>query len=197
MFFVQVCAAADAGTSFLPVPGEVPEVVPANRLIVIDRSAKTNSLPAPAATVNAIHNRPATTADDVSSSDWSAYYRDRANKVLLNGRIVDKSTLTALVGFLVKERATLSNGTQTFTGAAFDLAKRKATTDKIATDMELRPALWTKTNERVFLLNYQSATLPGVPSRVYVQEVEPLEGWRTFKLGVEPSFEDWKRLTGR
>ena len=133
----------------------------------------------------------------MSSNDWSTYYRDRANKVLLNGKIVDKSTLTALVGFLVKERATLSNGRQTFTGAAFDIAKRKGTTDKVATYMELRSSLWTNTNERVFLLNYKSAALPGVPLRVYVQEIEPLEGWRTFKVGVEPTFEDWKRLTGR
>jgi len=133
----------------------------------------------------------------MASSDWSTYYRDRANKVLLDGKIVDKSTLTSLVGFLVKESAELNNGTQTFTGAALDLAKRKATSGNVATAMELRPTLWTNTNERVFLLNYKPATLPGALLRVYVKEVEALEGWRTFKTGVEPSFEDWKRLTVR
>ena len=198
MFFVQVGAAADAGKGFLPVPGEVPAVVPVNRLTVIDLAPKTNSLPPPAPMANEIHKRPPVAAEDnMASSDWGAYYRDRTNKVLLDGKIVDKSTLTSLVGFLVKESAELNNGTQTFTGAALDLAKRKATSGNVATAMELRPMLWTNTNERVFLLNYKPATLPGALLRVYVKEVEALEGWRTFKTGVEPSFEDWKRLTVR
>ena len=200
MFFVQVGAAADAGKGFLPVPGEVPAVVPVNRLTVIDLTPKaTNSLPTPAATVSEIHKRPTVAAEDnnMASSDWSAYYRERANKVLLDGKIVDKSTLTSLVGFLVKESAELNNGTQTFTGAAFDIAKRKATSGTVATAMELRPMLWTNTNERVFLVNYKPATLPGALMRVYVKEGEALEGWRTFKTGVEPSFEDWKRLAVR
>lgn len=199
MCFVQVGAAADNGKGFLPVPGEVPAVVPVNRLTVIDLTPKiTNSLPTPAATASEIHKRPAVAAEDnMASSDWGAYYRDRANKVLLDGKIVDKSTLTSLVGFLVKESAELNNGTQTFTGAAFDIAKRKATSGTVATAMELRPMLWTNTNERVFLVNYKPATLPGALMRVYVKEGEALEGWRTFKTGVEPSFEDWKRLMAR
>lgn len=198
MFFGQVCAAADAGKGFLPMPGEVPVVVPVNRLTVIELPPKTNSLPPPPATVNLIPKKTPIISDDASSSDWSTYYRgDRINKVLLDGKLVDKSTLTPLVGFLVKERAELSNGIQTFTGAALDLAKRKATSANVATAMELRPTLWTTTNERVFLLNYKPAALPGALLMVYAQEVTSLEGWRTFKTGIEPSFEDWKRLTGR
>ena len=198
IFFLQVGAAADAGKGFLPVPGEVPAMVPINRLTVIDLAPKTNSLPPPSVTVNEIHKHPpVTTEDNMASSDWGAYYRERANKVLLDGKIVDKSTLTSLVGFLVKESAELSNGTQTFTGAALDIAKRKPTSGNVATAMELRPTLWTNTSERVFLLNYKPAILPGALLRVYVKEVEALEGWRTFKTGVEPSFEDWKRLTVR
>ena len=64
--------------------------------------------------------------------------------------------------------------------------------------MELRPALWRKTNERVFLLNYKSSTsLPGVLMRVYVQEIEPIDGVKTFKTGSDPTFEEWQRLAGR
>jgi hypothetical protein len=197
IFFVRVCAAADSGKGFLPVPGEVPAVVPVNRITVIELAPKTNPLPPPAAPVKEIHKYQPTTSDDASSSDWSTYYRERANKVLLDGKIMDRSTLTSLVGFLVKEHAELSNGTQIFTGAALDIAKRKVTSSNVATAMELRPTLWTNTNERVFLLNYKPAALPGALVMVFAQEIAPLEGWRTFKIGVEPSFEDWKRLTGR
>ena len=108
-----------------------------------------------------------------------------------------KTTLTPLVGFLAKERTSLSNGNQTFYGAAVDIAERKTDVGKVANAMELRPTLWRRTEDRVFLRDYKPATLPGALLRAYVVETEPLEGWRTFKTGNEPTFEEWKRLTGR
>ena len=195
MLLAPVCLADETNKNFLPVPGEVTAVVPVKRVVVPVPAGKTNSLPRPPAPVSVNSNRPPTKSIAPSGNDWGAYNRDRATTVLLDGKLVAKSALTPLVGFLVTEHATLGDGTRDFTGAAFDLAKHKATTNKVATAMELRPNLWEKTNERVFLLNYQPGTLPGVLMRIYVEEGEALEGWRTFKVGVEPSFEDWKRLT--
>lgn len=200
LYFAQVCAADDAGKSFLPVPGEVTTTQPAlppKPVASTGPVLKTNTLPTLNSQMLEMRNRAATTSAGAPTGDWAAYNHERYANVMLDDKLVDKSTLTPLVGFLAKEHATLSNGTQTFTGAAFDIAKRKAVTNKVAVAMELRPSLWTNTNERVFLLNYKPISLPGALMRVYVQEVDPLEGWRTFKTGVEPSFEDWKRLTGR
>lgn len=194
LVFAQVCAADDAGKNFLPVPGEVTATQP---VWLAAPAVKTNAptdLNAPTAEMR---KRAAATAASKPADDWAAYSRDRYTNLLLDGKLVDKSALTPLVGFLVKEQASLTSGAQTFTGAAFDIAKRKPAATKIAAAMELRPSLWTNTNERVFLLNYKPISLPGALMRIYVQEVAPLEGWRTFKTGVEPSFEDWKRLAGR
>ena len=196
-WFAQVCPAENDGKSFLPIPGEVTTAPAIRTLPAPPPAVKTNSVPpapAPAPTPE-IHSRP-TPAPTTSSAgnDWGTYSRERMTKVLLDGKLVEKSTLTTLVGFLVAEQAKLSNGHQTFSGAALDLAVRKAEDKKVSSAMELRPALWRNTNERVFLLNFRSTTsMPGALIRVYVSEVDPLEGWRTFKAGTEPSFEDWKR----
>lgn len=147
----------------------------------------------PNATLQAMRQRPAGGA----SGDWATYNRERGAKVVLDGKLVDKETLTPLTGFLVKERASLDDGKQKYSGAAFDLAERKADVGKVATAMELRPALWKRTDERVFLLNYQPVTLVGALMRVYAIEVDPIAEWRTFKVGTEPTFEEWKRLAGR
>ena len=200
LWFGQNCPAENDGKSFLPIPGEV-TTAPATRTVPALAPApppvvKTNSVPsAPVPTPPPeIHSHPTPATVSSSGNDWGAYSRERMTKVLIDGKLVDKSTLTALVGFLVAEQAKLSNGHQTFSGAALDLAVRKAEDKKVSSAMELRPALWRNTNERVFLLNYKSATsIAGALIRVYVTEVDPLEGWRPFKAGNEPSFEDWKR----
>ena len=196
LWFAQICPAENDGKSFLPIPGEVttaPAIRPLPALAPAPAPppvVKTNSVP-PAPE---IHSRPPPPTISSSGNDWGTYSRDRITKVLLDGKLVDKSALTSLTGFLVAEQAKLSNGHQTFSGAALDLAVRKAEEKKVSSAMELRPALWRNTNERVFLLNYKSATsISGALIRVYVTEVDPLEGWRTFKTGNEPSFEDWKR----
>ena len=132
-----------------------------------------------------------------ANSDWAIYNRDRLTKVVLDGKLVDRQTLKPLVGYLAAEHASLSDGARTFHGVSLDLAERRETVEKTASAMELRPALWHRTAEQVFLINYTPATLPGALMKVYVAEIATLDGVRTFKVGVEPSFEQWKRLTGR
>ena len=209
-----------AAASFLPIPGEVPaapEVKPAPPAPILVPVAPPVIVPVePPAPVTAPlvetitkTNRPPATGPSTpeprrhssssqSNSDWALYNRNRYSKVLFDGKLVDIATLEPLVGFLAKEHTALSNGRQTFYGAALDIAEQKADAGKVAAAMELRPALWRRTNERVFLLNYKSSTtIPGILFRVYGQEIEPLEGVRTFKVGTDPTFEDWKRLAGR
>jgi len=195
----QICAAADADKSFLPVPGEVTNSAPVRSLPSPPQLTKTNSVPPPTAPAPEAHPRSAPAPASFSSgNDWGAYNRDRATKVLLDGKLVEKSSLTALVGFLASEHAKLSDGHQVFTGAAFDLAERKPVTGKVVAAMELRPSFWRNTNERIFLLGYKAVTsMPGALLRVYGVETDPLEGWRTFKTGSEPTFEEWKRLRSR
>ena len=198
----QICTATDADKGFLPVPGEVTPPAPVHYLPPPSQPTKTNSTPPPTAPALEVHPRtaptPTITAASTSGNDWGAYNRDRATKVLLDGKLVEKSSLTALVGFLVSEHAKLGDGQQLFTGAALDLAERKPVTGNFVATMELRPSFWRYTNVRVFLGGYKVGTsMPGAMLRVYAVEADPLEGWRTFKTGSEPTFEEWKRLGGR
>lgn len=187
---------------FLPVPGELdPANGETSRLPAPGGSAtpKTNT-PDPAAILEAMRtqreaNRPSSGSQ--ATGDWAVYNRERLTRLVLDGQLVDRSTLKPIVGFLVKERTRLREGGRDYFGAAMDLAVRKANTDSVAGAMDLRPSLWERTDERVFLVNYHPTSLPGAVIRVYATEITPVEGWRTFKVGTEPSFEEWKRLTGR
>jgi len=98
-FGTWLCSAvpANAGTelSFLPVPGEVPAAV-----AVIQTAPKPPHLTVltPVATVT--QQRANITPHGTATNDWGTYMRERGNKVVLDGKLVDKSTLTPLVGFL-------------------------------------------------------------------------------------------------
>jgi len=176
----------------LPVPRELHEPTPAPT--PVSPSAKPAE-PNPGAVLEAMRAKklePVTTGG--SKSDWANYNHERANLVVLDGKLVERSTLTPMVGFLARERAQVNDGKRTYSGAALDLAERKNADDNVAAAMELRPALWQRTDEQVFLLNYKPMTLPGVLMRVYVVEIDPIDPWRVFKVGTEPSFEEWKRL---
>ena len=197
VFTVRTSAADDDSKKFLPVPGEVsgaPIAHPAPSLPVVSQSMASTPVnnPNPAPVLLAEAN----TA--VSTSDWAAYQHVRGIKIMFEGKLVDKSTLTNMVGYLAKENVSLRNGAQTLTGAAVELAERKETAnDTVATAMSLRPALWRHTGEKVFLINYTPSTLLGELLQVYAQEIDRLDGVRTFKVGNEPSFEEWKRLRNR
>ena len=182
---------ADAGSNFLPVPGEVPPAALAKPVL------KTNNPSGPVALATVTQQRQVITGLSTGTDEWGTYVRERGNKVVLDGKLVDKSTLTPLVGFLGTERTELSNGSQTFAGMSLDIAVRKADAGNVATVMALRPGLWRRTEEHVFLLDYEpTTTIPGALVLLYVVEVDSMEGWRTFKVGREPSFDDWQRLAG-
>ncbi|MEI6084501.1 MAG: hypothetical protein WCS70_09390 [Verrucomicrobiota bacterium] len=174
----------------IPIPQEVSEPAP-TPVSLPPKPAQPN----PGATLEAMRTKktePSTAGG--GTSDWARYNRERASIVVLDGKLVEKVTLTSLIGFLAKEHAQLNDGQQAHYGAALDLAVRKNQNDQVAAAMEMRPALWRRTDERVFLVNYKPMTLPGALMKVYVLEIDPIDQWRTFKVGAEPSFEDWKRL---
>lgn len=129
--------------------------------------------------------------------DWATYTRERGSLVVIEGKLVEKSTLTPLIGFLAKERVQLSDGKRTYNGALLDLAVRKSGGPAVAESMELRPSLWRRTDERVFLVNFKPLTITGALMKVYVVEASPIDQWRAYKAGNDPSFEDWKRLPRR
>lgn len=190
-----VTVPAEPGNVFLPVPQEVTTPRPTTPPVV---TSVPPSNPAPAnpnailEAMRAKHTEPVVTR--AAYSDWGAYNADRETRVLFEGKLVEKSTLTPLIGFLAKERATITDNGQTRTGATLDLAERKAGTTNVATAMEMRPGLWQRTDERVFLLNYKPTTIAGAMLMVYVVEAAPVDGWRTFKVATEPTFEEWRRL---
>ena len=181
---------AGAEPNFLPVPGEVPAAV--------IRLAPKASHPAGSTALATVTQHCAQiTPPSTATNDWGTYIKERGTKDVLDGKLVDKSKLTPLVGFLEDDHAVINKGSQTFAGAELEIAVRKPNVGSVAAEMTLRPGLWRRTDERVFLLDYEPATtIPGALLLVYVMEIESLEGWRTFKAGREPSFEDWQRLAG-
>ena len=193
-FGTWLCSAlpANAGAEpyLLPVPSEVPAAV-------IRLAPKTSHPAGSTSVATGTPQRAPVTPPSPATNDWGTYIKERGKKVVLDGKLVDKSTLTPLVGFLEDDHAVLNKGSQTFAGAELEIAVRKPTVGNVAAEMTLRPGLWRRTDERVFLLNYEPATtIPGALLLVYVMEIESLDGWRTFKAGREPSFEDWQRLAG-
>ena len=105
-FFAQFCIAepvSEGGAkNFLPIPGEVP---PAPVIKPAPVPAPT-PLPEPPPKPNrppAIVTAPPETRKPIPvspiTSDWAGYNRNRAGKVVLDGKLVDISTLTPLEGF--------------------------------------------------------------------------------------------------
>lgn len=175
----------------LPVPREVKESPPPPLPAV---TVKPTPQPDVNKVLEAMRAKRTEMTHSGGNGDWGAYNRERGGLLVLDGKLVDKSTLTPIVGFLAVEKAKLSDGTRVFSGAELDLAERKDDSENVAAAMELRPSLWRRTSERIFLVNYKPMTLPGALTRVYGVEIDPIDETRTFKVGVEPSFEDWKRL---
>jgi hypothetical protein len=164
------------------------------------RGPAQSQTPDPAAILEAMKSQRDTAKSSSRSQatgDWAVYQRERLTRLILDGRLVDRNSLQPLVGFLVKERTRLQHDGRDYFGAAMDLAVRKPDTGAVAGAMDLRPSLWQRTDERVFLVDYRPTSLPGAVIRVYATEIDPIDGWRTFKVGTEPTFEEWKRLTGR
>lgn len=181
--------------SFLPVPREVPENKPAPQPLIVREPIAKQVPPANSPTIlEAMRAKRIEPVVNSGKNDWAEYNHDRVNRLLLDGKLVEKYSLTPLVGFLAKEKASISEEGRTYNGAALDIAERKNNTDHVANAMELRPSLWRRSDERVFLINYKPSTLPGVLMQLYVVEIDQVAGWRTFKVATEPGFEEWKRL---
>jgi hypothetical protein len=60
--------------------------------------------------------------------------------------------------------------------------------------MELRPSLWDPTGVRVVLLDYSPAVEVGTLIRVFALEDAPVAELQVYRVGKEPSFEQWQSL---
>lgn len=126
-----------------------------------------------------------------NTGEWAEYNRDRKTKVMLDGKLVEKSSLKEVTGFLVKEKAQVTSTKRSVQGAALELAQRRSD-EKVNAAMELRPSLWKGTDEHVLLADYVPTAFVGALLRVYVAEDSPVEGRRIFRVGTEPTFEQWQ-----
>jgi hypothetical protein len=130
-----------------------------------------------------------------AESDWAAYSRERASKVLLDGKLVERATLKELTGFLIKTSYSVEAEGQRLTGAVLDLARRRKDTGHVAVQMELRPSLWEPTGVRVLLREYLPVGEIGDLLRVYAAEDPPLGDRVVYRAGKEPTYEEWRALT--
>jgi len=124
-------------------------------------------------------------------SEMAAYREAAATMVVFNGRLVDRSTLTELTGFLTKVQVDgMTPGRDKY---FIDLAVK---TEKVPKQLELRPSLWKRTGECVYLKDYvpDDRALASGFVRTYGREIEPYLGLRAFQVGNPPTFEQWKRL---
>jgi hypothetical protein len=129
-----------------------------------------------------------------TNSDWASYSRDRLHKVVLDGKLVEKSSLKELTGFLIGTRTQVVTDHRTLTGAVLELATRRSESASTVTEMQLRPSLWKGTGTRVLLQDYTPATSPGDLIRVYAAEGEPAEDRPVYIVGTEPTFEQWQTM---
>lgn len=139
--------------------------------------------------LEAMHNRSSGTASS-GNSEWREYVHQRASLVLLDGKLVERSMLTPLTGFVI--RITTENGQ--LQGTTLELAEKRADAKTVSAALELRPGLWRGTGQQVMLRNYDAEVPTGDVIRVFVQETNPLGDTRAFLVAKEPTFEQWQRL---
>jgi hypothetical protein len=124
---------------------------------------------------------------------WRMYNEQRATKVMFRNRLVERDSLTPLTGFVLQNTARLSDGSRSLRGGMIELAKYIGDTN-VAMAMSLRPNLWKRTGERVFLQDYEPMEGAGMLTRVYGSEMRRIGSVRVYQIAKEPSYEDWKRL---
>jgi hypothetical protein len=125
--------------------------------------------------------------------DWEAYSRERKEKLVLNDRLVNRSELASIVGF-VGAPARVISGSVTVRGTTLELAERKDGVAKPAEELSLRPNLWQRTGKMVLLRNYKSQGEAGILVRVYVVPAEDVEEHKSYEVATEPTFDEYKRL---
>jgi hypothetical protein len=130
-------------------------------------------------------------------NSWRQYCDERGTVVLLDGKLLDISKLTKITGFVVTAKTRVQNGETWHNATLIELAVKRADAKNVSAAMEMRPALWRSTGEQAWLLNYHpEGDLSGLV-RVFGLESTSLEDRRTFLVGREPSFEEWRKLRNK
>jgi hypothetical protein len=147
--------------------------------------------PNPQEQLDALHGQPVV---PMENSDWESYIKDRATKVLLDGRLVERAKLIELTGFLVAGPFRVSDDASSDHPWILNLAERRNDLPSTSHQFELRPGLWQPNGEMVVLLNYSVPAEEGALIRVYASETRQLNGRRAYTVAKEPTFEEWQRL---
>ena len=134
-----------------------------------------------------------TTTTSARDPDWEAYNIARKTKFVLRDKLVDRSQLTPLVGF-VENPVRISDGATNIRGYMFELAEKKDGVPQPSAELSLRPNLWQRTGKRVLLRNYKLQGEPGILVRVYAVSAPDVEDGKSFETAFEPTFEQWKQL---
>jgi hypothetical protein len=162
-------------------------------------SVISNALPPavsapPTGTQQQIANTHAPTANPSETSDWQSYVKDRATKLVLDGKLVEKSELSQLTGFLMAVHGDDAEEAGLGRLWVLNLAERRKDVPVAVQQFELRPALWQATDETIVLINYQALAEEGALVRVFGSETKPINGHRAFIAAKEPSFDEWQKL---
>jgi hypothetical protein len=130
----------------------------------------------------------------LDAADWKKYNSERGSKLFLKGRLVDRSTLTVLTGFLQRSVITSDDGEAPQQTWMLNLANRKPDAAHVSSAMELRPSLWKPTGEDVVLLGHPQNDEAGRLVRIYCIETDRIADHRAFIVATDPTFEQWQKL---
>ncbi len=139
-------------------------------------------------------NTHAETGTPSETVDWQSYVKDRGTKCVLDGKLVEKSELTQLTGFLMAVRGNDADEARLGRLWVLNLAERRKDIPVTVQQFELRPALWQATDETIVLINYQALAEEGELIRLFGSETKPINGHRAFIAAKEPSFEEWQKM---
>jgi len=129
----------------------------------------------------------------VRDADWEAYTEERKTKVVLNNKLLNRTDLETLVGYIGSPVRIFSN-TGRVTGVMLEVAEMRADVAQAATGLQLRPNLWQRTGKVAFLRNYKPEGEIGILVRLFVARDGEMDGNPSYDVAKEPSFEQWKLL---
>lgn len=133
---------------------------------------------------------PAVVDDD---EGWPLYQAQRRSLVVLRNQLVPRAQLTPVSGFIRQIQVTTNDGTRVATGCLIDLAVFSGDA-RTPSAMTRRPQLWKCTGETALLVNHVPPFGVGELTWVDAEELPRFANLRTFQVGREPSFEEWKQL---
>jgi hypothetical protein len=149
--------------------------------------------PAAPAPVRPLLIVPPHTTSSSRDPDWESYNKARATKLVMNNKLVERSSLTSLVGF-VGSVVSISDGTTKIRGTMLEVAEPKENAASTSGEFALRPNLWRHTGKMALLRNYKAEGETGILVRVYVTAAEDVDDHPSYNVAAEPSFEQWKQL---